>query len=210
MKINNKEVFVKDISEQKFGIFTFEEEKFEYKSENKSRGEFFEKEIHVVNHWTVGRRSQLWDGYHCNITEMNNKLFCFRTLKRKEKGQHLWRRNSGAVGNALCSMYKEEKPTSEMVELLALLNAEQCAWYNLNPESFIDLPKKKISGEQLIDVEGEIIAPILGDHKFFGIKDSYGNQDIDFYMPLVKTKAIKYFKDLKSKNRKFELLEIIK
>lgn len=210
MKINNKEVFIKDISAQKFGNFTFQGETFEYKSECQSRGEFFTKELHIVNHWTVGHRTQLWDGYHNNVTEVNNKLFVFKTLKRKEKGQHLWRRNTGAIGNTLCSMYKSEPPTNEMIELLALLNAEQCVWYNLKPDGFIELQKKKLVAGQLVDSEGSIFAPIIGDHKFFGIKDYYGNTDIDKYMPIVTAKALNYHKELKNNKRQFELLEIIK
>lgn len=55
-------------------------------------------------HWTAGRYDQVFDDYHLNIgPEGEIFLTCeeFSDLK-----QHTWRRNSGALGIALCCGYK--------------------------------------------------------------------------------------------------------
>ncbi len=207
----SKQIIVRDISKDPFGSFMQNKVKFQYISENESRREFYDNEKHIVNHWSAGRRNQLWDGYHFNITEINDQIFVFKTLKRKEKGQHLWGRNTGCIGNSICSMFEGDKPTDGMIDTLALLNAEQCAWYGLNPEGTILLPKKKVIEGKLVTIAGNINAPIIADHKHFSDIE-YPSQRIDIgvYMITVKRKAIQYLKELKDGKRQFLFKEIIK
>ena len=208
------QIITKDISNERFGIIKINDINFNYISENSSRKQFFDKENHLVNHWTAGNRKALYDGYHFNITEINNQIYVFKSLKRKEKGQHLWSRNSGAIGNTMCCMAtKSDFPTQNMIEALSILNAEQCAWYGLEPEKEIILPKKqRIDYDSLITVNGSIKAPIISDHSYFAKKDGYSQErwDIGSYMDTVRKKSIQYYKDLKSAKREFLFKEIIK
>jgi hypothetical protein len=136
-------------------------------------------------------------------------------LQRKEKSEGLWQRNSNVVNNTMClpAISASTMPSLELLTALATLNAEQCAWYKLNPEGLIVLPKKKlINPTTLITVAGSISAPIIADHKFFADHDypsgrvDIGKERIEF----VRKKAIEFYKDLKSGKKQFEFLEIIK
>lgn len=205
---------IKDISSQPFGTIKINDINFSYISENSSRKDFFDKEKHIVNHWTAGNRKNLYDGYHFNVTEINNQIYVFKTLKRKEKGQHIWGRNSGAIGNTMCCMStKSDFPTANMIEALSILNAEQCAWYGLDIEKEIILPKKqRIDYDSLITVAWQIKAPVISDHSYFAKKDGYSQErwDIGSYIETITNKAIQYHKELKENKREFIFKEIIK
>lgn len=205
-------MIIKDISKQMLGAFSINGIKFNLLSDN-TRGESSGVEKHLVNHWTAGTATQLFNGYHYNITEVNNEVFVFKTLNRKEKGQHVWGRNTGAIGNTLCCMYNNKKPTDKMIDALAILNAEQCAWYNIDPRKQIQLAKKKRTGvNSLVTVSGFINAPTVSDHSFFAKQDGYASDrwDIGDYMKIVYDKCLKYYDELKSGKRQFTFKEIIK
>lgn len=211
------QIITKDISKNKPGVFKLNGINFEYKKENHTRGVFGEKELHICNHWTGGNPNQLFDKYNNNLTEINGIIYAFRTLQRLEKSEALWQRNTGCINNtmALLANNKNKKtmPSENLLTALALLNAEQCAWYKLNPEANIILPKKKlIDSDTLINVPGSISAPIISDHKFFADKDyPAGRVDIgEERITFVRKKAIEFFQELKTNKRQFQFLELIK
>lgn len=208
------QIITKDISKFAAATFNLNGVTFEYIRENHTRNIFSEKELHLCNHWTGGNPKQLYDKYHNNLTEVNGVIYGFRTLKRLEKSEALWQRNTGSVNNTMCLLAtKKNMPSQNLLTALAILNAEQCAWYKLNPEGLIVLPKKKlINPTTLITVAGSISAPIISDHKFFADKDypsgrvDIGKERIEF----VRKKAIEFFNELKAGKRQFQFLELIK
>lgn len=209
------QIITKDISKFNVSNFKLNGIDFEYKRENHTRGVFDEKSLHLVNHWTGGNPRQLFDKYHNNLTEVNGIVYGFRTLKRLEKSEALWQRNTGSINNTMCLLANSKKtmPSENLLIALAMLNAEQCAWYKLDPEGNIVLPKKKLlDPNTLITVNGSISAPIIADHKFFSDKDyPAGRVDIGLERILfVRKKAIEFFNDLKSGKRQFQFLDLIK
>lgn len=55
---------------------------------------------HLYLHWTAGNYGQAYDDYHINIDKNGEVYQTCSSLT--EKKPHTWRRNSGAVGIALC------------------------------------------------------------------------------------------------------------
>jgi hypothetical protein len=205
-------VIVQKIYDKPFGFVKVNGQPFLYISENGTRGEHSGPEKHIVNHWGACMNFQIFDGYTNNLCDLNSQIYVFQTLKRQEKGQHLWGRNSGCVGNSMSCMYKNAKPTDKLIEALAILNAEQCAWYHLDPEGTVILPKKKrISFNQLITVPGQITAPVVSDHRYFAGVDQYSQErwDIGDYMPIVLKRTIEIFKELKAGKRTFIFKDIL-
>lgn len=207
-------IITKDISKFNVENFKLNGIDFEYKRENHTRNIFGEKETHLVNHWTGGSPRQLYDKYHNNLTEVNGVIYGFRTLKRLEKSEALWQRNTGSINNTMCLLAnKKNMPSENLLTALAILNAEQCAWYKLDPEGNIVLPKKQLLDENtLITVAGSISAPIIADHKFFSNKDYPGGRiDIgEERIKFIRKKAIEFYELLKAGKRQFQFLELIK
>lgn len=167
----------------------------------------------LVCHWTAGTLSQFYNGYHFNIGMIGNEVIVLKTLGLTQKGQHVWGRNTGMVGIALCAMKDWViEPTIYQLDTMAILLAELSAWKQLNPESKITLPKKQVQGATLVTLDTSRNFNIIADHKEFAEADGYGSerQDIKQYMIPVRNKAIRYFKELKSGTRKFLFLDLIK
>lgn len=77
----------------------------------------------IYLHWTAGHYNQKFDDYHVNITG-DGKLWLSAPLD--EILQHTYKRNSGAVGIALCCAYGattndlgDEPPTAAQIESAA-------------------------------------------------------------------------------------------
>ena len=60
----------------------------------------------VYLHWTAGRYGQYYDDYHINIDADGSIYMPSYVLTTKRN--HTWKRNTGAVGIALCGMYGAE------------------------------------------------------------------------------------------------------
>lgn len=169
----------------------------------------------IVPHWTVADRDSLFDDYHFNITQIKDQVYVFQTLSWSEKGQHLWQRNTGAVGISLCGMSNENnKPSAYMADTMAILCAEICAWKHIDPFKKIELPKKKYISQDhrmiLQNVPGEVIQiDPISDHAVFGVKDGYGNPDIGPYYKIVLESALEYYKELKANKRQFIFKELL-
>jgi hypothetical protein len=80
----------------------------------------------VVLHWTAGTYAQCWDSYHFNIAfDAKAPRACVvKALSLKQKGQHLAKRNTGAIGVTLCAMASKSHPVQPLQEAAA---AELCA-----------------------------------------------------------------------------------
>lgn len=105
-------------------------------SANGQKGEPLGKITQLVLHWTAGDYRGVWDDYHYNVAfDRSEKRACIvKTLDLTQKGQHLWKRNTGAVGVSFCAMADHRFPvTEEQKEACALLLAELCYKLNLDP-----------------------------------------------------------------------------
>lgn len=187
--------------------------------ENNQKQEPMSNPLGTVNHWTAGDYDDFYDGYHFNIGIINNQIAVVKTLNFNQKGQHLWGRNSGMIGITLCAMKDWIlTPSFEQLDTMAILNAEICAWKNINPRGILKLPKMKVVGNSISFVGGSQNFNAISDHREFAIADGYGadRQDINNtklkkdYMVTVREKTIIYFADLKAGRRKFLFADLLK
>lgn len=167
----------------------------------------------IVCHWTAGDYKTFFNGYHVNIGFINNQVVVVRTLDFKQKGQHLWGRNSNMLAITICAMKDWIlKPNQYQLDTMSLIIAEVCCWYDLDPTGFLTLPRKQNQNNTLVTLEGNQTFNVISDHREFAIHDGYSSerQDIKEYMLPVRQKAIEYYKELKSGKRRFIFLDIIK
>ena len=166
----------------------------------------------IVLHWTAGPKALCFDDYHYNVIDVAGKASVVQTLLPTQKGMHLYGRNTGMLGITVCAMQnpklKSSLPTDAQIEAMALLCAEICCFKNLNPDGdLFDAPVivNRIRTKEIFK------APVLSDHKYWAIKDSYypDRWDIDTYMPIVLKKAIGYYKELKSNKRQFQFQGVL-
>lgn len=204
-----------DISNKKEGYFVVNGVRFYLKRSNSQRSESIGNLLFNVSHWTAGSPLTVYDDYHFNITQYDNVVYVFKTLKWSEKGQHLWGRNSNAIGYALCCMRAPKDPPSlNMLDALSILKAEVCAWKKIEPSKSVDLPKKKYARLDhrltLVDVPGKLTTPVITDHSFFGDNDGYGNVDIKQHIGYVRKEVLRMFSELKASKRQFRFLDLLK
>lgn len=89
----------------------------------------------VVLHWTAGNYQQCWDSYHFNLAYdvAVGRACVVKSLKLSQKGQHVWKRNSGAIGVTFCAMANAKsyavQPKQE--EAAAVLCAELLQHFKL-------------------------------------------------------------------------------
>lgn len=187
--------------------------------ENSQKSEPMSNPLGNVNHWTAGDYDDFYDGYHFNIGIVNNQIAVVKTLNFNQKGQHLWGRNSGMIGITLCAMKDWVLfPTNEQLDTMAILNAEICAWKNINPKGILKLPRMKVTGNTISFVGGSQNFNAISDHREFAVADGYGasRQDINNtkikrdYIIDVRQKTILYFNDLKADRRKFLFADLLK
>lgn len=169
-----------------------------------------------VAHWSACAEPLVFDDYHINICTSLDKStpVIAKALKFNQKGQHLWGRNTGLIGISFSclAVNKATYPTGKMVEAMALVIAEASAWFGINPEDLMSLPKKKAVGDSLVTVKGTLLMPAVTDHAAFAKSDGYTGHRIDIgtFLAPVRARSIALYKELKSNKRQFELVGILK
>lgn len=148
--------------------------------QNTQKNETMGKPLHIVFHHTAGHKNVVCDDYHFCGAEVEGKAYVVKTLKTNEKGQHLWGRNSGAIGYSLCSMAKTKagkfiQPSDQQLEHAGLWLGEYSAWKNLDIKGTISLINKDyIPSTKTLESMGtyENYA-IVADHGYFALHDRY-------------------------------------
>lgn len=91
---------------------------------------------HIYLHWTAGRYGQKFGSYHLNIDHDGTIYSDMDDFM--ERKSHTWRRNSGAVGIALCCAYGAEvdrygnvnigdyPPTEAQLDMTGKVVAKMC------------------------------------------------------------------------------------
>lgn len=84
------------------------------------------REPKIYLHWTAGRYETVFNDYHINITGDGDIIVT--TDDMSDVKDHTWRRNSGAIGIALCCCYGATSndldacgyaPTAKQIEVMA-------------------------------------------------------------------------------------------
>jgi hypothetical protein len=141
-----------------------------------------------VLHWTAGSGLQIWDDYHFNIALAGNNPVAIKTCGLKQKGQHLYKRNTGSVGFTF-SAPGPKGVTPQMLEMMAKLLAEFCYVYKLDPDG------KTADGFWVID-----------DHAAYAKVDGYypDRWDIGELMKPLRQKAAWYYQHCSDSNLEFK------
>ena len=162
---------------------------------NQSKAHTLGKVKSVVFHWTAGTYTQVFDAYHVNIAfdAVQNKAYVIQTVKLDRLGEHLWHRNTGAIGISFAAMWKAERKehgkfpvTPEMLELGAQVAAEICAWRHLDPRG------------NLTHTDG-LVAPVVSDHLFYAKADGYEalRWDVEPWVGLLRGRTATIYDELK-------------
>lgn len=159
----------------------------------------------IVLHHTAGHYKDIYDDYHFNIPFIKNKASVVKTLNFSQKGQHIWGRNTGEIGISLdCLATPDIVPQYDQLDCMAILIAEICAWKRIDPKG---------THSSYNPNTGVLIpnAPNITDHKFYSSQkyDKYGKidiKDLDLVLKLVD----KYYKELKSNERQFMFVDLLK
>lgn len=147
------------------------------------------KPTQIVLHWTAGDYRGVWDDYHyCVAYDRSSDRACIaKCLDINQKGQHLWKRNSGSIGLSFSAMADQRfKVTPKQIEAMALLIAELCHKYAIPMSAVVD-------------------------HAYWAKKDGYfpDRWDIgDLLVPL-KKQAEEILAELKKGSRKLTLVSIL-
>lgn len=147
-----------------------------------------------ASHWSAGGYRYAAPSYHGSVLwDETTKVATFvQTLSIRDKGSHLWKRNTYALGYALAAMgdRKDEygrkvgvyRPTREQLILLAYAWACTAGILGLNLRDTVVKPKMKTTHRQadLLPVPGQTVTfPVLTDHGHVAIADDYANWRYD-------------------------------
>lgn len=95
---------------------------------------------HIYLHWTAGHYHQFYNDYHLNI-DVDGAIMCTGDLT--EVKAHTWRRNTNAIGIAMCCcadarafaggkvVFGTEPPTPEQIDSMAKVVAVLCKGLDL-------------------------------------------------------------------------------
>lgn len=214
-------IVIKDLSNQKAGKFKIGNVNFDFRRVNFQRSEPLGNPESLIMHHTATPPNVLYDDYHFNISEIDKQVFVFKTLKWIEKGMHLWTRNSNNISNTFCCKATgKDVPSPKMIDVMAILQAEQCAWKNIDIFGKVTVPKKqyvvrKQEGkkvELLILAPGTIIVNRLSDHGEYAKLDGYSHLRWDVGENIRKQVIIlaqKYYKELKAGKRQFIFKDLL-
>lgn len=143
----------------------------------------------LVLHWTAGDYRGVWDDYHyCVAYDRSADRACIaKCLDITQKGQHLWKRNTGAIGLSFSAMADSRfAVTPKQKEAMALLVAELCFKYSISMANVVD-------------------------HAYWAKKDGYfpDRWDIGDLLTPLKKDAEVILKELQAGKRKITLTSIL-
>lgn len=125
----------------------------------------------ITLHWTAGSYQQTHDCYHFNITGDGRVI---RTLDLKIKGSHVWGRNTGNIGVALCAMANARTlPTKKQIEVCAALVADLSVQFDIGFNDVELAQRHKVINGQRVPVAGQMAVNCITDHAAWARCDGY-------------------------------------
>ncbi len=175
-------------------------------------------------HWSAVDNPQVvHDGYHAQAGRLvaGGPAAIIKVLDDTQKGQHLWGRNSGIEGHALCA--GGSNADEDLVIALGTYLGERCAWKRIDPRSTVRLPKMKANlvTNTITRVPGEwVTVPVIADHCLYAKLDGYWPQRWDVgdprvngkpsLLPAIRKQAELVYDELKAGKRKFQYADLHK
>lgn len=132
------------------------------------------REPKVYLHWTAGNYDTVFEEYHINITGDGNIYVTTNDLTDVKK--HTWRRNTGAVGIALCCCYGGGSaslggfpPTAKQIETIAqvIFIVADALWLTIDKKHVLT------HGEAANNEDGDVCS----HQPYSWWNDSYGDGD---------------------------------
>lgn len=198
------------------------------KAVNKQRHEAAGAATSLAYHWSAGDWDDAYDDYGFSVVwnPVNKKVGIVKALDWKEKGQHLWGRNTGIVGIGFAGMMDATtdpagnliagpRPlNAQMITAGALLGAEICAWKRIDPRQKIEVPEKRPNADMtlLVNTGRMIKVPTVWDHAGWAKVDGYARHrwDVHKYQPQIMKELLGFYDELKAGKRQFQFEELLK
>lgn len=142
---------------------------------NGYKGQPLGKVTRVDLHWSAGGYRTIHDKYHFSVAwDADAKRACVvRALRPTQLGAHLWGRNGGSIGVALCAMGPGAPVMREQVIAAGQLVGEICFAFNLLIGAHVTMQKMACDADNIWPVAGNIVMPVIGDHAMFAKADGY-------------------------------------
>lgn len=148
----------------------------------------------LCSHWSAGSYRYAAPHYHGSVLwDVTAKIATFvQTISIRDKGSHLWRRNTHCLGYALAAMGDQKdaygrkvgmyRPAREQLVLLAYAWACTAGILGIDLRGSVTKQKMKTTyrQEDLIPVSGQtVVFPTLTDHGSVAVADTYANLRYD-------------------------------
>jgi N-acetylmuramoyl-L-alanine amidase len=125
----------------------------------------------ITLHWTAGSYQQTFDHYHICITGDGRGIM---TLPLSKKGSHVWGRNSGNIGIALCAMSNARTmPTAKQIEEAAAIVADLCKQFDIDLHADRACQRHKVIGQTRVPIQDTMQVPYVADHAAYARCDGY-------------------------------------
>jgi hypothetical protein len=125
----------------------------------------------ITLHWTAGSYTQTFDSYHFCVLGDGRIV---NTLPLRTKGSHVWGRNSGNIGVAMCCMANAQTmPTKKQVEATAALIADLSVQFQIKFTDVHDCQRHKVIKQQRVPAEGTMQVFCIADHAAYARCDGY-------------------------------------
>jgi hypothetical protein len=125
----------------------------------------------ITLHWTAGSYQQTFNSYHFNVTGDGRVI---TTLPLSAKGSHVWGRNTGNIGVALCAMANARTlPTKRQLEATAALVADLSVQFDIGFDEVELCQRHKVSNSQRIAIDGQMAVRRIADHAAYARCDGY-------------------------------------
>lgn len=168
-------------------------------------------------HWSAGTYNQIFDGYAYCITfnPVTGNVWVIKCLNFKQKGYHLWGRNSTKMGisfmacRGASSKWMGQYPvTALMAEAGWELAAELCLDLGINPNQQISIPEMTNNGRSIWATGRTVQVASVADHRAYARLDDYANSrwDIGDFFPNFGGK-VSWYHDKKKRGIKARLYE---
>ena len=125
----------------------------------------------ITLHWTAGSYTQTHDSYHFCVTGDGRTV---QTLGLAFKGSHVWGRNTGNLGIAMCAMANARTlPTQRQIEETAALIADLSVQYAIAFDATHTCRRHKVIKGSRIPDDGTIEIARITDHAAYARCDGY-------------------------------------
>jgi hypothetical protein len=125
----------------------------------------------ITLHWTAGSYTQTHDSYHFCVTGDGRTV---QTLGLQFKGSHVWGRNTGNIGIAMCCMANARTlPLARQIEETAALVADLSVQYAIPFGEATSCRRHKVEHGRRVPLDQHVAIARITDHAAYARCDGY-------------------------------------